>query len=409
MTTNHNKFKKTKNVAIKCLVMGAIITSLVSAPVQATDETPGKLDKENARLEAQMLQVASKTGMFELDVLTGKADSSKFMVYAKGETASRVSLKNTVNRVEYLKQADVSYTNYDFRVSDIAWRQDKNTVVMTVTEYISLTIAGWEVDPTRPQSTEYEQTRILTFLKRSDGLVLTNDEVPFQFSRSSGPQIDDESSPKSMSSSSSYSKTDSSDFHSENGSLESSSDLMRVSAINARRDLIVGYAVKWSDPNTKSKFYRNPDYRNYGDNDCSNFVSQSMRAGGWSDLTGVYLSDSYWWYNWANQTRTWTEVNAFWRFATGQRRGTQVASVSCYCSPSNVSWKQLSAGDVMQADWDSNGSWDHNMVITTKDSKGSIYLSYHSNNRRNFPIADFVWSGFSQYRNKVSLRGLQVY
>lgn len=45
------------------------------------------------------------------------------------------------------------------------------------------------------------------------------------------------------------------------------------------RQSVKQYALKWA----KS---RNPDYLNYS-KDCTNFASQSLKAGGWSEVLGL--------------------------------------------------------------------------------------------------------------------------
>jgi len=65
----------------------------------------------------------------------------------------------------------------------------------------------------------------------------------------------------------------------------------------------VQYAQKWA------KSF-NPDYVQFP-NDCTNFVSQALRAGGWemvgADVTDTF-SDSKWWYGLSSITQashTW--------------------------------------------------------------------------------------------------------
>ena len=134
---------------------------------------------------------------------------------------------------------------------------------------------------------------------------------------------------------------------------------------------MVDYATKWA------KSY-NPKYRNWGkkSEDCTNFVSQALRAGGWKDDTGWYKSSSNWWYNSWNQTWSWTSAEYWSRFAT--KRTTHLDNV----------WK-MRLGDVLQADWDANGTMDHTMIVT-KVTSNEIYLSYHSNPQLNKPLSQIL-------------------
>jgi hypothetical protein len=73
---------------------------------------------------------------------------------------------------------------------------------------------------------------------------------------------------------------------------------------------MVDFATKWAKSH-------NPNYRDWikEEKDCTNFVSQALRAGGWRDDRGWYKSSSNWWYNFSNQTYTWTSADYWSRFA----------------------------------------------------------------------------------------------
>ena len=138
---------------------------------------------------------------------------------------------------------------------------------MTVTEYISLTIAGWETDSTRPQYTEYEQRRILRFSKTDTGaLILQSDELPFQFSELSGPPIDS----KPTAANTVFLPVISERIGDSKPSEHSNTQLKPL-AVQANKSAIVSYALTWA-------LGRNPSYRDFDTVDCTNFVSQAMYA-----------------------------------------------------------------------------------------------------------------------------------
>lgn len=60
--------------------------------------------------------------------------------------------------------------------------------------------------------------------------------------------------------------------------------------------------------NYLEKYWKNynPSYRSFKNKggDCTNFISQALRAGGWKDKPGWYRNANYWWYNSANQSRS---------------------------------------------------------------------------------------------------------
>ena len=83
----------------------------------------------------------------------------------------------------------------------------------------------------------------------------------------------------------------------------------------------------------------NPAYRSFAGKggDCTNFVSQALRAGGWADKSGWYKSSDNWWYNETNQTWSWVNVDYLGTFARSSGRCTMLDNV----------WK-LRVGDFLQ-------------------------------------------------------------
>lgn len=99
--------------------------------------------------------------------------------------------------------------------------------------------------------------------------------------------------------------------------------------------------------------------------DCTNFVSQSLYlAGGWPER-GTQWAPQYQWYfdgvfN-SQHSNSWTVVGEFGDFITTSGRGTKVSFSH------NDVWArptQFTTGDILQADWTGDGSWDHTMMIT---------------------------------------------
>lgn len=122
------------------------------------------------------------------------------------------------------------------------------------------------------------------------------------------------------------------------------------------------------------KHYKNynKNYRVFKSNDCTNFISQIMRRGGWKYDLGWYRSNSNWWYNSMNQTHTWAGAENWSRFAP--KRTNRLANV----------WS-LSLADVLQMDFNRDGTMDHSMVVTKTTSK-DIYLTYHSADTKDRPL-----------------------
>lgn len=130
----------------------------------------------------------------------------------------------------------------------------------------------------------------------------------------------------------------------------------------------------------------NPAYRRWdgAGGDCTNFVSQALKHGGWQTIDGFKYSAWYWWYGANDESLTWVSVPWQYNFIASRRRGHQVSNVY-----------SLQAGDVLAIDWYSDGRLDHFAVITGKDHYGEFYLSYHSNDRLDIPLSTvYAWNNY---------------
>ena len=155
----------------------------------------------------------------------------------------------------------------------------------------------------------------------------------------------------------------------------------------------VSYARKWA-------LGTNPAYGDRFDNDCTNFVSQTMEAGGWSQIVGAdrcddRKKDSVWWFKRdgcprrilsnIHASHTWGGADNFFRFLKVSGRGTSVSNVS-----------DLEEGDVLQRDH-GDGTIHHTTVVTRRgDADAEIggsttrirqmWLSYHTNDNLDRPF-----------------------
>lgn len=120
--------------------------------------------------------------------------------------------------------------------------------------------------------------------------------------------------------------------------------------------------------------------------DCTNFVSNALQAGGWTETGKYFYTSNYAWYiDWnypPGYSYTWGSANNFYRFLFYGNRAISVSGPS-----------QLQIGDIVQMDKTRNGDWDHSMIVTGKDSRG-LLVSYHSTEisgyRRNEVLNDVV-------------------
>lgn len=135
----------------------------------------------------------------------------------------------------------------------------------------------------------------------------------------------------------------------------------------------VKYARDWA-------LARNSAYTSFS-SDCTNFVSQALRTGGFRNTatTAVYGSQ-YWYYSTSSKySNTWVNAHALYtRFDSGYENW--------------VKWNGMESvnyGDIVFADWDADNKVDHSMIVTgfKKRSDGLLdpVFSYHSTDRLDFP------------------------
>ncbi|MFE5815202.1 amidase domain-containing protein [Streptomyces sp. NPDC056479] len=135
------------------------------------------------------------------------------------------------------------------------------------------------------------------------------------------------------------------------------------------------------------KYWRNynkdyPDFNGQGaGGDCTNFVSQSLKAGGWKHAPGYVYDYTKWFGNAEIQSHSFVGVNEWSWFAQNSKRTTGLASVY-----------QMDVGDVLQMDFDKNGSKDHTMIVTYRSPQGVPYLTYHSSNTYRRSLASIIAS-----------------
>ncbi|CAL9656405.1 hypothetical protein SUDANB95_06777 [Actinosynnema sp. ALI-1.44] len=161
-------------------------------------------------------------------------------------------------------------------------------------------------------------------------------------------------------------------------------------------EAMLAYAAKHHAEEGSGTTY-NPNYRVYS-NDCTNFVSQIMEAGGW-EPTGTEFSRTdprTWFYNPLNEGLTsysWAAAHNWGLFAQVHSKRT-LGLAHIY---------DLSVSDVLQVDWDRPeeddvpddhpvANLDHTMFVTGRLSEpgevaaSEVYLTYHTNNRWNVPF-----------------------
>jgi hypothetical protein len=167
----------------------------------------------------------------------------------------------------------------------------------------------------------------------------------------------------------------------------------RTATVTISRADIVQYTNEYHGKlGTASHSGYDLSYPTFSGTDCQNFVSQALRAGGWTDdypLYGQNATDSRQWFfgpSQANFSITWSAVFPFMRYVVAHpARATFLTSLA-----------GIQQGDVMMFDWDGLQHGlvpHHSMVVTAAGSTvSSIKLAGHTNNRFNYPLTTILKS-----------------
>ncbi|SFA80531.1 Putative amidase domain-containing protein [Lentibacillus halodurans] len=128
----------------------------------------------------------------------------------------------------------------------------------------------------------------------------------------------------------------------------------------------VQYAERWWNS-------YNPSYRKF-DVDCTNYVSQCMRAGG-APMRGAPDRGSGWWYQDETWSYSWAVAHSLRWYLSGSTSGLKGKEME--------SARDLIPGDVICYDFEGDGKWDHNTIVVAKDADGMPLVNAHTDNSRN--------------------------
>jgi hypothetical protein len=146
--------------------------------------------------------------------------------------------------------------------------------------------------------------------------------------------------------------------------VESEFDELRIS-YKYNRLKAVQYAERWWNT-------YNPAYQKF-ENDCTNFISQCLHAGG-APMRGYPNRGSGWWYRNNNWSYSWSVAHALRLYLGNSKSGLRTREVS---SPD-----QLLLGDVICYDFEGDGRYNHNTIVTGKDAFGMPLVNAHTYNSR---------------------------
>ncbi|SFI62524.1 amidase domain-containing protein [Thermoflavimicrobium dichotomicum] len=116
--------------------------------------------------------------------------------------------------------------------------------------------------------------------------------------------------------------------------------------------------------------------------DCTNFISQVIKAGGIKEVT---KGNSYWYYRDlpSKPSYSWGVANSFYSHFRG--RAKMVDNI----------WK-LKIGDVISFDFENDGRIDHTAVVTKVDNF-DVYVTQHTEDKKDNPISWLLLYGVKMY------------
>jgi hypothetical protein len=127
----------------------------------------------------------------------------------------------------------------------------------------------------------------------------------------------------------------------------------------------VQYAERWWNS-------YNPAYKKF-ENDCTNFISQCLNVGG-GPMRGYPNRGNGWWFMNQNWSYSWSMANSLRLYLTNSKVGLMAREVG---SPD-----ELSLGDIICYDFEGDGRFNHNTIVTGKDAFNMPLVNAHTYNSR---------------------------
>lgn len=127
----------------------------------------------------------------------------------------------------------------------------------------------------------------------------------------------------------------------------------------------VKYAELWWNSN-------NPDFPIF-EVDCTNYVSQCLLAGG-APMQGAPVRERGWWQQNNKWSFSWSVAHSLRWFLSSSKSGLKGQSVE--------NAHELMPGDIICYDFEGDGKWNHNTIVTAKDENDEPLVNAHTNNSR---------------------------
>lgn len=156
------------------------------------------------------------------------------------------------------------------------------------------------------------------------------------------------------------------------------------------RQAVVAYADRWWDE-------ANPAYENFEVN-CTNYVSQCLFAGG-APMNYTGKRESGWWYHGlAGGQERWSYS---WAVANSLQHHLSQPRADGLRAERMESAAQLVPGDVICYDWDGNGQFRHNTIVTAQTADGMPLVNANTvpSRHRYWDYRDsYAWTENTRYR-----------
>lgn len=134
------------------------------------------------------------------------------------------------------------------------------------------------------------------------------------------------------------------------------------------REKAVAYANRWWDS-------YNPAFVSFPTDDCTNYISQCLLAGG-APMTGAGNRAKGWWYRYGKNpswSYSWAVAHSLKNYLGSAKTGLRGVRVN---SPF-----ELQIGDVICYDFDGDGRWQHNSIVVAHDAAGAPLINTHTYSR----------------------------
>nr|WP_196789393.1 amidase domain-containing protein [Streptomyces caniscabiei] len=286
----------------------------------------------------------------------------------KAEDGKLSALKGTKSRLASLGEA---YTSADTKVTVDGAKVKGKKATVEVTE--TTTLKYKKIRGDEPASTGFDAHHVLTFTAQANG---TWQLTAMRSTDGGAPRINE---PVAAPADAKLSRTPM-------AVIQAPKAATTPNPV-AKPKTLTGGAYDYKAMATYTEKYwknYNPAYRKYNaaGGDCTNYLSQGLLAGGWKQISTVTPEEYDTWYYASNGTAdAWIGVNEWSWFTQTAKRTTALANVY-----------QMDVGDVLQVDFNKDGSKDHSMMTTYRSSSGVPYLTYHDADTYRRSVASIIAS-----------------